>query len=497
MKKLQRGLNRLEDWGNRLPHPTLLFVYLCGFTLLLSWVCARLSISALNPITHNTIEASNLLSASGLQQILSKAVSNFTQFAPVGPVIVVTLGLGIAEASGLLKQLLNAIVTRTPKWALSYSIVFAGLISNIAADAGYVVLIPLAGLLFQQAGRHPLAGIAAAFAGVSGGYSANLLLGPVDVLLSGITMEAMQLLDSAESAHTTTNIGPASNYYFMLASTLVITFLGGRLTDSVVEPSLAPIDSPALKAEAKRFQSDQHALKHTLITAIGFIGLIALALWLHPSWLTSELGFSHTPFMQSLVPLIALFAAVCGLVYGFKSRAFKNHRDAINAMEATLGTLSGYLVLMFVAAQFINWFNWSQLGLITAIKGAELIRWLELTGPPLIVLMIVTTAGLNLLIGSASAKWALFAPIFVPMLMLSGVAPEAVQAAYRIGDSSTNIITPLMPYFPLVVAFVQQYDSKRGIGTLIAMMLPYSMVFLVTWGALLLTWMQLGWPLGA
>ena len=166
-------------------------------------------------------------------------------------------------------------------------------------------------------------------------------------------------------------------------------------------------------------------------------------------------------------------------------------------MEATLGTLSGYLVLMFVAAQFINWFNWSQLGLITAIKGAELIRWLELTGPPLIVLMIVTTAGLNLLIGSASAKWALFAPIFVPMLMLSGVAPEAVQAAYRIGDSSTNIITPLMPYFPLVVAFVQQYDSKRGIGTLIAMMLPYSMVFLVTWGALLLTWMQLGWPLGA
>ena len=494
----------------------MLFVYLCGFTLLLSWACAHLAISALNPITQDTLHASNLLSASGLQQILSKAVSNFTQFAPVGPVIVVMLGLGIAEASGLLRQLLNGIVTRTPSWALSYSIVFAGLFSNIAADAGYVVLIPLAGLLFQQAGRHPLAGIAAAFAGVSGGYSANLLIGPVDVILSGITSEAMQLLHSNAIAHSdgTANIaatigqaiGPASNYYFMLASTAVITVLGGKLTDNVIEPSLTPIttdttthnhsalSNPASSNPTSTAQAT--AMMYTAGCALGLMGLLMIGVYTHPSWLSSELGFSKSPLMNSLVSLIALFSGVCGLVYGFKSQAFKTHRDVIGAMETTLATLSGYLVLMFFAAQFVNWFNWSQLGLITAIKGAELLTWLEFKGPILVLLMIVITAGLNLLIGSASAKWALFAPIFVPMLMLSGVAPEAVQAAYRIGDSSTNIITPLMPYFPLVVAFVQQYDSKRGIGTLIAMMLPYSVAFLVVWGMLLLVWVQLGWPLG-
>ncbi len=486
-------LDRVETLGNRIPHPTLLFVYLSLLVILLSWLFSATGLSTSHPVSGEPVVVFNMVSREGLQRILTEAVSNFTGFAPVGTVLVAMLGIGIAEQSGMLSALLRGLVNVATPAALSWFVALAGVLSSLAADSGYVVLIPLAAALFAASGRPPLAGIATAFAGVSAGYSANLAIGPLDAMLSGISTEAARLVDSSA------NVSPAANYYFMAASTLIVAWLVAQVTEKITIARLPehfdaePPETASLTLEPR----DRKALRYVAVASAGFSVLLALALVPETGWLRDDRGsILSGPFIKGIVTIIALYFALAGSVFGLASGRFSGGKDIIESMESAMRLMAGYLVLMFFAAQFVNYFAWTQLGLITAISGAELLQASQLDSTLVLLLFVPLAAAINLLIGSASAKWSVIAPVFVPMLLLYGVAPEAVQAAYRIGDSSTNIITPLMPYFGIVVAFAQRYQPNAGIGTIIALMLPYSLVLLLGWTALLGVWLYLDIPLG-
>ncbi|WP_020208940.1 AbgT family transporter [Gilvimarinus chinensis] len=482
-----RRLGALERLGNRLPEPVVLFIWLAVLVALASAVADGLGWQVTIPGGGQTLAAKSLLSAEGVQWALTHAASNFTGFAPVGAVLVTMLGLGVAERSGLLQALLLRVVMAVRERYLSFAVVLAGILSNIAFDVGYVLLIPLAGLLFQAAGRAPLAGIAACFAGVSAGYSANFLLGPADIILAGLTTEAVQLIEPEAE------VSVAANYYFTAASTLVLALVGMWVTERIVGPYLsrASHDGGQETTEAPVMPHAQ-GLRWVLAYTIGFAVLI-LALTFSP-WavLATDTGFA----LQALVPLIALYSAGAGFVYGKVSGRFNRPGEATRGMEQAMVSLAGYLVLMFFAAQAVAWFGWSGLGQLLAASGANVLAGFEGQVVLLLLLFIVISALINLFVGSASAKWGLLAPVFVPMLLLLGVAPEQTQMAYRIGDSVTNIITPLMPYFAVVLAFAARYQPKVGVGTLIAMMLPYSLAFLLVWTAMFALWLSLGLPLG-
>lgn len=490
---LQKALDGIEHAGNRLPHPALLFIYLCALVLLLSALTAALGVRATHPVTGEVITATNLISAEGLHLILTRTVTNFTGFAPVGTVLVAILGIGIAERSGLIGTLLRLSVLKAPRRLLTFLVVLAGVLSSLAADSGYVVLIPLAGIIFHAAGRHPLAGIAAAFAGVSGGYSANLLIGPLDALLAGLSTEAAALVDSRYE------VNAAANYYFMLASTLLVTLVATLVTERTVLPRLGEppdhLEPPVVETVS---EGDHRGLRAVAVFTLLFVLLLLWGLMPADGVLRAAGSGSvlESPFIAGIVTVIAVYAAIAGWLFGRINGTFAHSGDVIKSMEATMATMAGYLVLMFFAAQFVSYFAWSELGIISAIRGAAVLKAMDPNTAVLLVSFVLFAALINLLVGSASAKWALLAPVFVPMLMLAGITPEATQVAYRIGDSTTNIITPLMPYFGVVLAFAQRYDKDIGIGTIIATMLPYSLWFLVSWSLLLAAWIALGLPLG-
>lgn len=485
---MKNWLLRIERLGNRLPHPVLLFVLLGALVILLSAIGAGAGWHITHPVSGETVIAQSLLSNVGIGWMLGSAIENFTQFAPVGSAIVAILGIGIAEKSGLLGCLLRAVVIAAPQKMLGFFVVLAGVLSSIAADAGYVVLIPLAALLFKAAGRNPLVGLAAGFAGVSGGYSANLLITPNDAVLAGITTEAVKLIQ-ADALVTVT-----SNHFFKMASGVVIAAVGALVTAGLEKlyPAHASANIEALRAEEKT------ALRH-----VAFFTLIAVAILV---WLfTADASPLQTPgkpltqsptFSRSIVILIALVAALAGIVYGYSIKTFRRHHDVVSAAEDSVATMAGYIVLMFFAAQFVNYFNWSKLGIISSMAGAQWLQQIQLPVYLMVIVFIGIVSVINLIIGSSSAAWALLAPIFVPMLMLVGISPELTQAAYRIGDSSTNIVTPLMPYFGIVVAFAQRHDANAGIGTLMALMLPFAVAFMLSWTTLLMIWIALDLPLG-
>lgn len=487
-------LARLERLGNRLPHPTLLFVWLCLLMLPLSALLSLAGVGAEHPLKGGAVAVRSLLDNDGLRYLFTNMVTNFTGFAPLGVVLVAMLGLGVAEHAGLLGATLAGLVRRASHRSLVATVAFAGVMSSIAFDAGYVVLIPLAGLVFQLAGRSPLAGIATAFAGVSGGYSANLLLGPVDAVLAGLSTEAAHIVDLQRT------VTAAGNYWFIIVSTLLVTALITLVTVRITEPRLARAgtggEGDVSADTAPRLH--RRALGWTLLTLV--LGIVGVVLLVVPEGAPLRDprtgGLLQSPFMTSLVVLIAVLAGACGAVYGRVSGRFQSAGGIIEAMETTMASMAGYLVLMFFAAQFVAWFNYSQLGLVLAIKGAAWLGGLDLPTVGLMLLFVALTTLINLMIGSASAKWSILAPVFVPMFMLIGIAPETTQAAYRVGDSSTNIITPLMPYFALVLGFARRYRSDTGIGTLIALMLPYSLTLLFGWSVLLAVWIGFGWPLG-
>lgn len=489
---VDRFLGSVERIGNLLPHPATLFAGFALLVILASWVASWFNLTVTHPGTGETISTVNLVSKEGLNMILSKMVTNFTSFAPLGTVLVSLLGIGIAEGSGLIGAILRKIVLAAPKRLLTFVIVFAGILSNTASEVGYVLLVPLAAVIFQAAGRHPIAGLAAAFAGVSGGYSANLLLGTIDPLLAGLSEEAARILDP------TYLVNPAANYYFMFVSTFVIAILGTWVTEKIVVPRLGIYEGEEKAIGLETLNPlEKKGLRYALIASLLFTAFIVGGLIPYDGYLRGDEGaILRSPFMSGIVAFIFLGAGLAGIAYGIGAKTFKNDEDVMKGMSKSMETLGSYIVLVFFAAQFVAYFNWTNLGLIFAVSGAEVLQSSGLGPIPLMLSFVVVSAIINLVMGSASAKWAIMAPIFIPMFMLLGYSPELVQVAYRVGDSVTNIISPMMSYFALIVAFMQRYDKKAGIGTIVSSMLPYSIVFFIGWSILLMIWIWLGLPIG-
>ncbi len=492
---LPRFLGAIEKVGNALPHPATLFAILAASVVFLSWLLSELGVTAIHPKDGSIIEPINLISRSGLHWILEHTVRNYTGFAPLGTVMVALLGIGVAEKSGLMATSLRLLVHAAPRRLLTFVIVLAGVMSNIASDVGYVLLVPLGAIIFLSIGRHPIAGLAAAFAGVSGGFSANLLLGTIDPLLAGITQEAARIIDVEYT------ITPACNYYFMFVSTFIIASLGTWVTEKIVVPRLGVYEGPkpdqfddmkpVTAAEKKGLWWS--AAVNLLLMGVVVWGLVPANGFLRDIETGSVL---HSPFMHGIVTFIFLGGLLAGVAYGFAAGTFKSDSDIVTGMKESMETLALFMVLVFFAAQFVAYFKYTNLGMILAIGGAEGLKASGLGPIPLMLSFIILSAALNLTMGSASAKWAFMAPIFVPMFMLLGYTPELVQGVYRIGDSTTNMISPMMSFFALIVAFVQKYDPKAGIGTVIATMLPYSVAFTIGWMILLVIWLLRGLPLG-
>lgn len=494
-----RFLDGVEWLGNLLPHPVTLFFYLSIAIVLISgffgWIGLAVSdprpLDAPGVAEDGMIRAVSLLNGDGVRRIFTNLVSNYTSFAPLGVVLVSMIGVGVAEKSGLISAAVRGMVLGAPRHVVTVAIVFAGIVSNTASEVGYVVVIPLAAAIFYALGRHPLAGMAAAFAGVSGGYSANLLIGTIDPLLAGITEEAANLIDPEYA------VAPTANWYFMVASTFLVTAIGALVSIFIVEPKLGSYDSS---------RADDSILDDTLMepllpkerkgllwAGVAFLAVLALmALTLVPEWgvlRNPDTGDRmRSPFFQGFVVWILVFFLVIGYTYGRSAGTMKTDRDIIDAMSGALSSLGLYMVLVFFAAQFVAFFGWTNLGAITAVSGAQFLQDTGLTGPALFIGFILICAIVNLSLGSASAQWAVTAPVFVPMLMLIGYSPEVIQAAYRIGDSTTNIITPMMSYFGLIMAWATRYDRNIGVGTLIAMMLPYSIFLLIFWSGFFFIW---------
>lgn len=489
-----RSLDGIERTGNKLPHPVTLFAIFSVLILVLSAIFSTLGVSVEDPMNPGeTLTVRNLLDSEGILYLFQSMVTNFTGFAPLGTVLVTMLGIGLAERSGLISAALRGLVTSVPKQLLTAALVFGGVMSSMAADAGYVVLTPLGAVLFAGMGRHPLAGLAAAFAGVSGGFSANLLLTSLDPLLGGITQDAAAILNPeyAES------INYAMNYYFMIASVFMITIVGTLVTEKIVEPRLGAYKGTVTEEVNTLSSLEKKGLWGALASII--VVSIGIALLVVPSWGPLRAGAEeivNAPFFQVLVPVILILFIVPGFVYGVITKAIRNDKDVANQLSETMETMGSYIVLAFVAAQFVAYFTTSNLGLVLAVNGAEFLDSTGFTGFPLILAFLLITGFINLFIGSASAKWAIMAPVFVPIMMELGYSPELTQVVYRIADSSTNIISPLMPYFAIVIAFAQKYDKKVGIGTLIATMLPYSIAFFIVWTIMLFLWITFGIDLG-
>lgn len=500
---ITKSLSFIEKVGNKLPHPAILFAIFALLTIILSGIVAAFNVSAIHPGTKEEIHAFSLLSVEGLHMIMSKMVVNFTSFAPLGTVLVALMGIGVMEASGFFSTALRKLVLAAPPKMLTFAIVFAGLLSNAASEIGYIVLIPLGAMIFLAVGRHPIAGMAAAFAGVSGGYSANIILGTIDPLLAGLTEEAAHIIDPLYQ------VNPAANFFFMATSTFVIAIAGTWITEKIVEPRLGKYTGDAEPEELKDINlEEKRGLK---FSAYAFYVLLLLMVWsVMPIsggiWdyvpgsgflRNAETGaFLNSPFMSGIVAIIFIIGAVVGLAYGIGAGTLKTGDAVIAGMGKSMATLGTYIVLVFFAAQFVAYFNWTNLGVILAVKGANAINSIGLSGIPLLIFIVLMAAILNFVMGSASAKWAILAPVFVPMFMLLGYSPEVTQMAYRVGDSVTNIISPMMSYFALIVTFMAKYDKKAGIGTIIATMLPYSVIFLIIWTAFMIVWVILGLPIG-
>ena len=540
-------LGRIERGGNRLPDPVVIFLYCILAVIAISVIAAVTGAYALHPTQFDAagnalvIRAESLLSADNLRRLLVEMPRTFTGFHPLGYVLVVMLGAGVAERSGLLGTAMSAAVSNVPKLLLTPAVALVGMLGNLAADAAYVVLIPLAGVIFHAAGRHPVAGIAAAFAGVSGGFSANLLPGQLDALLFGITEAAAETILPAWDANI------AGNAWFIIAMTLVFLPIIWYITDRVIEPRMGSYGGSGLQAggdggsglqagtdggsglqaggdgdsgEHRASAGDSEAADNLTeeiedpagagdaerrgLRRAGWAILGVIAIWVFlcvgpGTPLIDEsapIESRFNPLFQSLVAGFCVIFLAAGWAYGTAAGTVRNHRDLIDMMKGAMADMAYYLVLSFAAAHFVAMFNWSNLGLIFAIHGAAVLESSNMPDTLLMASIILFGALLNLFIGSASAKWALLAPVLVPMLMLVGISPEMTTAAYRVGDSATNIITPLMPYLPLVLVFAQRWQKDFGLGSLVATMLPYSMFLLLSGLILTVLWVFLGLPLG-
>jgi aminobenzoyl-glutamate transport protein len=488
-----RALDLIELLGNKLPHPATLFALLALLVAILSWLSAQLGLQATHPVDASIITVNSLLSGDGLRWAYSNVTQNFVAFPPLGYVLAVMVGIGLAEGSGLLTIMIRALVLNAPPRLVTGAIVLAGIISSLATEAGYVVLIPLGAMIFHALGRHPMAGLAAAFCGVSGGFGANFMIGSIDPILAGLSTSAAQILDPEMI------VNPAVNFYFMFASAIVVTILGTWVTAKIVEPRLGTYHGGAERLAIDQLTDvERRGLRLAGLSLLGTLIVLALtaipANGLFRNPVDGQL--LNSPFFDGLITGIIAMFFIPGLVYGLVTGSVRSDKDVVKHITKSMSGMAGYIVLVFFAAQFVYFFRYSNLGLILAIHGAETLRNIGLTGVTLIVAFVILAGFINMFMGSASAKWAIMAPVFVPMFMLLGYHPALTQVAFRIGDSVTNLITPMMSYFALIVTFAQKYDERYGIGTIISTMLPYSVIFTLFWTLLLMGWMLLGLPLG-
>ncbi|MFC6464730.1 AbgT family transporter [Marinilactibacillus sp. GCM10026970] len=493
-------LNWVERVGNRLPDPAFLFVILAIITMIISAIAASTGLTAtyegVNPdtgaIESITTTVNNLLSVEGIHYMVTNVITNFTGFFPLGTVFTIVIGVSVMEGTGMLSVLLRRIVSNTPKMLISAMVVFLGISSNIASSTGYIVLVPLGAIIFMASNRHPIAGLAAAYAGVSGGWTANLLLGSNDPLYAGISTQAANIIDPNYV------VQPTGNYFFMVVSTILITVLGTWITDKIVEPKLPAYKLSSNESLTATTAEEKKGLLYAGITEV--IYLIIMGLLVIPSnglLRNPETGaVLSSPFMSGIIFFMMLFFLIPGIAYGIGAGKIKRSHDITKLMSEGIAGISNFLVLIFWAAQFTALFSHSNLGTIISVKGAQLLTTIGLNGLPLLLLFILLTCGINILMPVDTAKWVMMAPIFIPMFLQIGLTPEVTQLAFRIGDSSTNIITPLMPFFPMIVAYFQKYDEEAGIGSVVSTMLPYSIAFLIGWVVLITIWYVTGLPIG-
>lgn len=494
---LTRFLDGIERVGNKLPAPAMLFFYGMLLVWFLSAILAQLQFDYVLPKTNQPIAINNLLTGNALAHFFATMVPTFMSFAPLGIVIVAMLGIGVAERSGFLNTAIKKLLNMTPNKLLTPIVILVGMLSHVASDAGYVLVIPIGAMMFYSVGRHPVVGLAAAFAGVSGGFAASLVPNGNDALLQGFTQQAAQMYDK------TYEVNVLANLFFGMGSTVLLVLVGWWVTEKLIEPRFknVPINPDAQQPQDISSYTAQERKAFMWASLVMLLGVILLFAVLYPSSspfraADGSLTSYQAAAMQSIVPFIFVLFIFPGIVYGYIAGTFTSSKDVMEAMSQTMASLSGYMIMVFFCAMFVKAFNDSNIGTLVALSGADFLKAMNLPVQVTIVGMIILTALVNLLIGSASAKWALLSPIMVPVLMGVGISPELTQAAYRVGDSTTNIISPLMLYFPLVMMYMQNYVRSANVGSLVSLMLPYSVVFLISWIAFLLVWWGLDLPLG-
>ncbi len=494
-----RFLNSIERAGNKLPEPTILFILLTVIVIVTSAILSLFNISVVHPGTGDTIEIVNLMSKYGIRMFWSKAVTNFSGFAPLGMVLVTVIGSAAAEKSGFLIALMKQIMSGAKPALVTFLVIVVGINANLAGDAGFIILPALAAVVYLGIGRHPLLGLYTAFAGVAAGFCANFFLGMSDALAYGFTESAAQMIDPEYVQ------SPAINWYFLIVSTLIIALAGTLLVEKVLNRRF-PVSAHNL-AEWRNVKEDSDLTpqqKSALVKAgIGVVILIAVILLMcvgndpilgDPE--TKSLMASSSPFMSGIIITVTLFLFVPGAIYGFASGKYKTVSELFADISKGFAEMGGYVFMCFFIAQFTTYFNLSNLGTVLAIKGAEVLSSMNFTGIPLLIGLIIVSCIINIFIGSASAKWAILAPVFVPMMMMLGYDPAVTQLAYRIGDSLTNPLSPLFVYMPILVGYAHKYDKSVGIGTIIANMIPFSLTFAVFWILQLIIWILLNLPLG-
>jgi aminobenzoyl-glutamate transport protein len=500
---MQGILDAIEKIGNKVPHPAVIFLILLALVIVLSHLFYLLGTSVTyqtidlqtDEVIQNTTTVNSLLTADGVRFLFRSMIRNFMGFGPVGVILVAMIGVGLAEEAGLVRALIQRIVSVAPRQTITLIVVFLGVLSSIASDAGYLVLVPLGAAAFLSVGRHPLAGIAAAFAGVAAVFLVNIIITPLDGILTELTNDAIHLLNPALSIDLTANL------YFSIVSSLLLAVVCTVVTDRVVEPRLGPYhgEVPSEPGEGLLPVNEAKGLRAALWALVGVVAFIAL-LTLPPGapLRNPDTGaiVGDSSFMASLIVVIMLVFLAVGLAYGIAARTITSATDAINAVVKTFASLGGMIFLLLIISQFIAYFNYSNLATIAAVKLANILKGANLDTLVLLLGFIVVVGILDLVITGAVPKWAIFAPIFVPLLMKLNVGPEVVLAAYRVGDSPMNALTPLNVYFGMVVGFCQKYDKDAGVGTVVAMMLPYVGILFVVWTLLLVGWYLLALPFG-
>jgi aminobenzoyl-glutamate transport protein len=538
----QRMLDGIERAGNKVPHPVMIFVYLIAIVIVLSAILAAFGLEVteerLQPgltlteqrwvggshqpvlqsefeeygiqieyvLVEEDVPVRSLLSIPGLRFMLTSFVGNFASFTVVAVIIVAMLGVGVAEQAGLMSALIRSLVNAAPRQLLTFVIVFIGILSSVATDAGYLILVPLGAAAFLSVGRHPLAGIAAAFGAVSGVFAVNILIAPMDALVTEMTNEAIAVVDPDATITITANL------YFGIVSTIVLAVVVTLVTEWIIEPRLGKYD-PAEHTEVETGQEmpvpedapeipedlASRGLRFSLYGILGAVAVIALLTIPPGAPLRDPVDgaiIGNTPFMDSLIFLITLIFLVCGVTYGVGAKTIASSTDVINSVTKTFAGLAGLIFMLLVISQFIAYFNYTNMPRVIAGGLANALGQADVRPTVLMVGFILVIALLNILIPNVVPKWAIFAPVFVPLFAELGVAPQTVLAAYRVGDSPTNVITPLMVYLPFILLVAQRYQRQAGLGTIISLMLPYSFIILIVWIVLFVAWFLLGIPLG-